>query len=120
MKTLSGASRVLANLADASGPALIASDRGVRGARSEAFFLTQRGRDLIQKIFVILSEGEVESFEAYTLPTFAQARFVEGMESTTLRQLSWDEATLTLILTPDIHAIDKVKIWQTNFSRSRL
>src|SRR5215217_4330074 len=40
MKTVSGASRVLANLAAPNGPALIASDRGVRGARSEAFFLT--------------------------------------------------------------------------------
>ncbi len=115
MKTVSGASRVLANLTDPTGPCLIASDRGIRGARSEAFFLTPRGRDLIEKILVIISGGEVGSFEAYTLPTFAQARFVEGMDSTTLRQASWDEANTTLILLSATPFLEKIEEWSATF-----
>ncbi len=115
MKTVSGASRVLANLADPSGPALIANDRGIRGTRSEAFFLTPKGHELVETILATLSEGEVESFKAYTLPTFAQARFVEGMNSTTLRQVSWDEDTLTLILTPATQVSNEIKEWAREF-----
>jgi hypothetical protein len=116
LKTLSGASRLLANLADTEGPALVMSDRGVRGARSEAYFLTAKGRELVGRVVSVLTDGAVTEIDAYALSTFAQARFVDGIESKSLCKTDEDDEGLTLKVTvPDEATLVEMKSWTQEF-----
>ena len=96
----SGASRVLSGLAQEEGPALVTSNRGRHGTRSEAFVMTDKGREVITSMLTALTRQSAEDFQAHTFKTYAQARYIDETETTKLRAVRWDESTLTLVAAP--------------------
>lgn len=74
----SGASRLMANLCEPLGEgqsALLASDRGPMGQRSEAFVLSKEGRDVTVRAVEALTARSVERFSTHDFLTFAFARY---------------------------------------------
>ncbi|WP_410824362.1 hypothetical protein [Methylobacterium oryzisoli] len=92
MKTISGASRVLAKLASDFG--LLQSDRGIRGARAEAYFLSHKGRSLVAEIVNEINSSREYDVQSHELSSYAKARFIEGVKSTSLSITKLDDAGL--------------------------
>jgi hypothetical protein len=102
----------MAKLAEEGGPGLLQSDRSIPGSRAEAYVLTSKGKDFVASIFSALTDLPLDPIEAHTLGSYARARWEEGLTSAKLRQVEWDEGTLTLVVTPGEAAMSReVQEW---------
>jgi hypothetical protein len=51
-------------------------------------------------MLAVMLDQPVQSLEAHSLGSYARARWEQGQTTAKLRQVSWDEPSLTLIVTP--------------------
>jgi DNA-binding MarR family transcriptional regulator len=115
----SGASRVLANLSDPEGLALLTSYRGVQGRRAEAYVLTEKGRSFVAEMVAAMTntpKAEFGQFEAHTIESYAEDRWINKLETAKLRKVNWNEDALTLVVAPceAIHS-EEVQEWISDF-----
>lgn len=86
----SGTSRLLSNLVESDDP-LILSDKGIRDSRSESFFLTERGRMLIETALLSASlEKEIVKFFPLDLESFARSKYIERKGLSHLSLCEWN------------------------------
>ena len=97
-KSASRASRLLAGLSGPDG--YIASQRGIQGDRTDALVLTDRGRELVAALLSALTGKAITDFRPQTFENYVKARWIDQAQDTRLRQVAWDDGTLTLVVTP--------------------
>jgi DNA-binding MarR family transcriptional regulator len=98
--SVSGVSRLMQKLADQDGPGFLQSDRAIPGSRAEAYVLSPKGQDFVGSLMTLMMDRPVGNIETHSLGTYARARWEQGLTSARLRQISWDEPSLTLVVTP--------------------
>jgi DNA-binding MarR family transcriptional regulator len=114
--SVSAVSRLMQKLADQGGPKFLQNERVIPGSRAEAYVLTPMGQDFVRSMLTVMMDIPVQSLETHNLGSYAQARMEQRLTNVRLRQVSWDEPSLTLVVTPGSEFnSEEVQEWMTEF-----
>lgn len=98
--SLSAVSRLLAKLVEQGGPELLASDSTLLPGRSEAYVLTDRGREFVSRLLAAHDGQPSSSIRTHTIESYNQAVWAERRTGGMLRQTSWNDESLVLTVQP--------------------
>lgn len=119
-KSPSSGSRLVGNLSDPDGLALVESRPGLSGSRSEALALTTRGSELLSAFLGTLTGGSIEEIAVQNFGDFIAWKGGskgDGNQSEIfLKLLGYDKSSLTMIVGPESDAMsNEIREWCSEY-----
>lgn len=112
--SLSAVTRLMAKLADPDGPSLLEQVPPLKGARSEGYVLSNKGRDFVTALMIAHHGRIVDWPETHTVRTFSRTKTDDN--SVKLQKVRWDEASNTVVVSPAEAALsDELQQWAVEF-----
>lgn len=113
--SLSAVVRLLNKLAEPGGPEFLVSNQSLLPGRSDAYALTDAGREFVSKLIAISRRGEQDSASLNEIATFETAKRHPHEPLHKLKQLNWNEERRELQLEqPGEAVVELISSWVTD------